>query len=527
MAPTTLGNPKVGYPGTGKPSCDRCPSLLGPTDQNKIMGTNVGGPICGKRLIAIGRPGQETAKPIGQITAAKCPEFGGSPPDYDKDSARSAPVLFKVAMPDPTGTPYQPEAVTNCRQCSNYVSGTSMAQASGWNAGYCRANGALLFEDRLSSYAKDCPTRSRTYSSNRITSSELLLFPEYQDGYGRRKTAELLINRSADPQKLETQAPVSAVEARHGVRAWRLISDPEGYGPDIKLPVFARDFFDANAQAKIPVIGDDERPEDYLDHGGYVYKVSALWMELDETPALWGPAGVGKTELFRHLAFLAGLPFERISITGSSEVDDIIGKPAYSPERGTFFTYGRLPRAWRCPCVICLDEPNAGPPDIWQAVRPLTDNSKQLVIDQNEGERIQRHPSCYLGMAMNPAWDARNSGVATLADADGSRLMHIYMDIPPAEIEVAIIRRVLERDGWENDRIKSTVSFVMKCAGDLRKLSADGTLPVSWGLRPQIQVARAMKFFSPLSAYRAGVADSLEPAAQQAILDIVKSNYEE
>lgn len=511
---------------TTRRSCEVCPALLKQPDQNRVLGSNVGGPICGKRLIAIGRPGQDTGKPILEITAEKCPDFGADRPDYDADKARSAPIKLQVAMPLPQGVQREPEKVTTCRSCANYCPSTVMAPASGWNAGYCQASGELLLEDRLSAYAKDCP--SRTYGTGpRSTIGGLMYLPEFQDGYGRRSLASLLKGRSSDPQEYETEAPVTEAHAKHGIRAWRIVPDPEGFGADIKLPIFARDFFDLTTQGKIPKIGDQERPEDYLDHGGFVYKVGVLWMELDETPAIWGPPGVGKTELFRHLAFLMGLPFERISITNSSEIDDLAGKPGYSPERGTYFTYGRIPRAWMSPNVIGLDEPNSGPPDVWMFIRPLTDNSKQLVIDQNNGERLPRHSACYLGMAMNPAWDPRNTGVASLADADGSRLMHIFMDIPPAEVERQIIHKALVRDGWESKAADKTVAAVMSCASDLRNMSEDGLIPVTWGLRSQIQVARAMRFFSPVTAYRIGVADSLEPAAQQSILDIVKSKFEE
>lgn len=525
MAPPTATSPVA----TGKkPSCQNCPAFLRPNDQNKVLGTNIGGDMCGRKLIAIGRPGQNAGAPVAQVTASKCDDFGKPIEEYDANKARTTAINLNVAMPVPPSRPRDPETVRTCKDCSHYVPSTMVAPALGWNAGYCRANGTLLLEDRLASYARGCPVRSVRYTQPNLRTSEVMLFPEYKDGYGARKLTELLVNRSVDPQTIDTQAPVSAIEAKHGVRAWRLIEDPDGYGPAIKLPIFAREFFtDPVSQSKIPVIGDQERPEDYVDHGGFTYKVAALWMELDETPALWGPAGVGKTELFRHFAFLMGLPFERISITGSSEIDDLAGKPGYSPERGTFFTYGRIPRAWTRPNVICVDEPNAGPPEVWQFIRPMTDNSKQLVLDQNNGERLIRHPSCYLGMAMNPAWDPRNTGVASLADADGSRLMHIFMDIPPADVEEAIIKRALQRDGWDDAAIKAILPMVMQCASDIRALSVDGTVAVSWGLRSQIKVARAMRFFSPISAYRVGVADSLEPAAQQAILDVVKSKFEE
>ena len=228
------------------------------------------------------------------------------------------------------------------------------------------------------------------------------------------------------------------------------------------------------------------------------------------------------TEFYRHMAWLMGLPFHRISVTKSTEIDDLAGKMHYEPGRGTYFEYGRIPSAWQKPCVICLDEPNVGQPEVWQFIRPLTDNSKQLVLDMNKGERIERHNYAFLGMAMNPAWDVKNSGTDSLADADGSRLMHIYVDLPSPEVESHIISSRVRVDGWEIE--ESQLNMIMGVATDLRGLADSGALPISWGIRSQIKVARALKWFSPVEAYRLASADHLEPEHQEIILSVVRSH---
>jgi MoxR-like ATPase len=251
-------------------------------------------------------------------------------------------------------------------------------------------------------------------------------------------------------------------------------------------------------------------------------QAAIAWTELDETPALWGEAGTGKTELYRHLAYLMHLPFERISITGSTELDDLAGKMHYSPEKGTYFSYGRLPRAWTKPCVICIDEPNVGQPDVWQFLRPLTDNSKQLVLDQNNGEAIKRHQDCYMGMAMNPAWDPKNVGTAQIGDADARRLWHIFLELPPEVLEREIIANRVALDGWEID--KERLDTIMAIAGELRGLIKDGTLPITWGLAQQIKVARASRWFDMVVSYRRAIGDYLEPDALEVLLDVVRAN---
>lgn len=228
------------------------------------------------------------------------------------------------------------------------------------------------------------------------------------------------------------------------------------------------------------------------------------------------------TEFFRYMSWLMCLPFERVSITSSSEIDELAGKTAYQEGRGTYFEYGRIPQSWSKPCVIVIDEPNVGPPDVWQFIRPLTDNSKQLVLDMNAGERIDRNENCYMGMAFNPAWDARNIGAEQISDADGSRLMHIFVDYPSEKLEKQIIRERCSVDGYEIE--EATLNSIMRIAKQLRALSEDGTLGVTWGLRPQIKVARATRWFDMPQAYRLAAADLLEPEQAELILDTVRNN---
>jgi MoxR-like ATPase len=344
---------------------------------------------------------------------------------------------------------------------------------------------------------------------------------------GRRRRHRAGLARKAqesfkDPAAYPTDKPVSEEDVKRGIRAWRRIIDQAGSGNEVYLPVYDVSKWDENWARKVPRTGDDEHPEDYVDHNNAVYRIAVLWTELDETPALWGMAGVGKTEIFRHMAWLMCLPFERMSITESTELDDLAGKMHLDKAKGTYFQYGRLPVAWSHPCVICIDEPNVGRPEVWQFIRPLTDNSKQLVLDMNQGEAISRHDDAYLGMAMNPAWDTRNIGAAPISDADGSRLMHLYMDLPPEALEREIISRRCKLDGWEIP--KDMLDMVMRIAADIRVQSQQDTLEITWGVRPQIKVARALRWFDPVTAYRMASADFLEPAQQEILLDQVRAH---
>jgi hypothetical protein len=178
--------------------------------------------------------------------------------------------------------------------------------------------------------------------------------------------------------------------------------------------------------------------------------------------------------------------------------------------------------AWAKPCVVCLDEPNTGPVEVWQRLRPLTDNSKQLIMDEAGAEHVDRNDDCYPGLAMNPAWDPKNIGALPISDADVNRLFHVYIELPDEATEKQIIASRVRLDGWELSA--DQLRLIMKVAVDLRAYSADDKLPITWGLRPQIKVARALAWFEPMTAYRRAIGDYLEPQAMDIIRDVVNTH---
>lgn len=557
-SPTPVAPRFAGLARNVNATCQSCPSFAPEYKQTTTIGHPITGPVCLKKLIPIGRPGVIPQDKAGKDIASKCDKFGR--PIQIADSARESAPEYVVAFPEIVTEPeFQPERVHDCTDCKFYAGPRATETKTGWEGGFCRAKGALILTDRLEKYAAGCSEKSYTDwnplsvsypAQSEVDAWPFQSLPEYTAKVAANSPVAILKASKegrVDPREYPTDKPISPKAESLGIRAWRRIRDQAEFGPDVFLPIF--DLHKINAEklsgnwnmeielSKVPQAGDPEKPERYIDHNNFVYRVVVMWTRLEQTPALWGPAGVGKTELFRYMAYLMQLPFERISITGSSELDDLAGKMMYSPERGTFWQNGRIPKAWAKPNILCIDEPNVGPPDVWQFLRPLTDNSKQLVLDQNKGERITAHDAAYLGMAMNPAWDPRNVGAMELGDADGSRLMHIHMGLPPYEVETAIIlenllddrpKKMDPADAAEEDkRDAETVKTLMKVAKDLRALSEERTIPISWGIRNQIKVARLRKYMRWADAFRAGVVDSLEPIQGEAIMTAVRSHCPE
>jgi len=469
--------------------------------------------------------------------ASKCPKFGEPKPQIPNFETVKMEVL--LGMPQVgSGEGYAPELVSSCKACVHYLNEDKVANEWGWSVPICAAKGTLLLGNRLTVESKDCEYKSFAgislgngtpngdgFSTGWYKSLQFL--PEYAPGFtGSVATAFVQVQQELiEPSTYETDAPVSADDAASGIRAWRKIVSQEDEVFSVMIPVYERSFFTPLEQRKIPNTGDSEHPEHYVDHFDGVYTASFCWQVTDQTPAFWGQPGTGKTEFLRHMAWLMQIPYERFSITASSELEDLAGKIMVNPTDGTYFQYGRFVKAWQRPCVLVVDEPNTGQNDVWQFFRPLTDDSKQLILDMNDGETLDRTDGTFLAFCMNPAWDVKNVGANPISDADVNRLMHNEIPLPDESVEMEIIKQACEDGGFElrQDQLET----IMAIGTEIRGLCDNGTLPITWAIRPQIKVARALQGFKPLKAYSLAVADFLEPSVREQILDVVNAHVSE
>jgi hypothetical protein len=88
-----------------------------------------------------------------------------------------------------------------------------------------------------------------------------------------------------------------------------------------------------------------------------------------------------------------------------------------------------------------------------------------------------------------------------------------------------MIQARVRLDGWELSG--EMLDCLMATATDLRQLSKDEVLPITWAIAPQIKTARALKWFTPVTAYRRAAGDSLEPEALQVMLDQVRAHWKD
>lgn len=507
-------------------SCENCPSYLTKQQAATHFGKSIGAPVCaryGKVFGKIGLPDRSTRK-LAEFYAATCDQYGQARPQ--KKAVNVFPIAIGLFASSSGGVPPIVSKPPSCAACKFYAPEDVVMEELSWTTPLCKKKGELLLGTELRAAAEAC-TEGQTGMIDRSTNG-VTLFPELMENFGGAEASGIADLLVGDPRDYNSDKELSDLDKAQGIIAWREIKNPDPDfeqtpGQEIYLPIFTDSIFGEAAQAKIPRSGQKEHPDEYVDHFGGVYAVSVHITKLGMAPGVWGEPGTGKTELFRHLAWMCGMPFERFTITGSSELDDLAGRPHFSPEKGTFFSYGRFVQAYQTICWLCVDEWNLGPKDVQQFFRPLIDNSKQLIMDVNVGETIRPTDFTYMGFAMNPAWDLRNVGAESLADADTNRLMHIEIPMPEDAVELGIIQKHVSHDGWQLNNMQA--EMVMNIATEIRGLIQAGPLAsITWGLRPQIKVARALRYFSPIEAYRQAVANNLDPVTRESLLTAVRGN---
>ncbi|MEU4066627.1 AAA family ATPase [Streptomyces wedmorensis] len=514
-----------------KRSCADCPSFLTRKETKGFLAEDAGTAVCATFGHVLEKKGMSRghASKVLRAYSSDCDEYGKPRPSRPVGSKMS----FTVSLPDPTAmlheaTEQDLKKVDSCTACEWYVPEYDVQEKYGWNGGVCTAKGKMIVTGRGPFEADGCGNRKfRIGYGSTPRASEIHLTSVLNDSFAPQLDPLAVFNEArehfVDPVDFKSSIPVSDEDRASGIRAWRELEDPKT-GNTVEIPVYDIDFFPEEERSLIPRTGDDTHPELYIDYTNAAFRMAICWREIDETPAAWGMPGTGKTELYRYMAWLMCLPFYRISITGSTEIDDLVGKMMYSKEKGTYFQPGRLTRAWERAGVICIDEPNTGTPEVWQLLRPLTDNSKEFSIDQDNGRRVERHSECYLGFAMNPAWDARNIGAEHLADADVSRLMHVEIDAPPEDVERRIITDRCLEDGYSISM--SDLDLVMRVGRDIRGLSESHTFAGTWGTRNSVKWARLLRWLPPDDALMMAVGHFLEPAQRQQLTDTLDSAME-
>lgn len=303
--------------------------------------------------------------------------------------------------------------------------------------------------------------------------------------------------------------PYALPEGAMGVIAVRSTSRASDV---VWLPRYDEARYDEQTQRDVPSLDGI-----YIDHSDLLYRMAVAYLT-DHVAALWGDAGVGKTEGVEHVARLTRQPFARISVKWATQVDDLIGRWALR-EGSMEWIDGRFTKAWRGGYIVCVDEPNCGKDEVWQALRAPFDGAKMLVLDEKDGERIPRHPQSRVFAAMNPSWDARFVGTQPVNDADLDRMQHITVPYPPIEVEREIM--ALKAPWVDAD----TADKMLTVARDIRTAVESQSIRISFGVRKMLKWADLLAYMGPVPAFRQAVTEWMQPREARLLTDIVDASF--
>lgn len=505
------------------PSCTNCPSFLPAAQVKSKLGKDYGTgvPACARFGMPLARTNSMPTEVIesSKAFAASCSKFGEELSPREAARFHEARIMVSgdlEVLSRGTADPDKKQHLRSCEECVNFIPANVVHEEVGFDLPMCGAFGRLLFPDRHSKDASLCDRGEPTWLSSheRLTTTKTMtLRPEYGVPVTIGGVRQRVI---VEPSEYPTDLEVSPEDRAAGIRAWRIVHSQEDPSFSVPLPIYDAEMFSEDERAEIPVTGGEGHPELYVDHGNLVYATAFMWSE-GKTPFLIGDTGAGKTEGLRHIAWLMQLPFVRISISKSTEVDHLVGSRELV-DGSTAWVDGRLTKWWPKACVMVLDEANMAVNDVWEFLRPLLDDSKQFALDAKDGSIVRKHLDNYLALTANPAWDMRYVGVQEISPADMGRLAPFWIEYPPEEVERTIIVERCNDAGYEIPI--DTVDTLLKVSKEIRALG-DST-PIIWGVRNNLSVAVMTKGFSLMSAYRMGGLDGVEPTVRETILNIVK-----
>jgi MoxR-like ATPase len=170
---------------------------------------------------------------------------------------------------------------------------------------------------------------------------------------------------------------------------------------------------------------------------------------------LVGHTGTGKTTIVRNLAKEQGKKLVRVSITGDTTVDDLVGK--YELDNGnTEWHDGVLTVAVKQGYWLVVDEINMAGGDITAAMHSLLDDDRFLTLVQHESEVVKAHKDFRLFATMNPSHASNYAGTKQNNSAFLSRF-GVVLDVhylKPDEEEQLI------RDRFKSAKPQTVACFV-------------------------------------------------------------------
>jgi ABC-type branched-subunit amino acid transport system ATPase component len=211
-----------------------------------------------------------------------------------------------------------------------------------------------------------------------------------------------------------------------------------------------------------------------------------------------GESGTGKSTTAKHIAYMAGIPFEIINASINIEESDFIGIMVSNKNRKSdldpMFVWkdGILARAVRHGYVVIIEELNFARAGVLGKLNTLMDDSRQ--IELGDGSIIQAHPNFRLFATGNIG----EEGTQRLNRALINRFQHAkkFKHLNKQEAIALILSKTGYKDHDKVDKIYSVYDAI-------RKYAKENQLKLSISIRQLLNIFMAPKVYK--SAYDAVV----------------------
>lgn len=198
-------------------------------------------------------------------------------------------------------------------------------------------------------------------------------------------------------------------------------------------------------------------------------------------PALLiGETGTGKTSAIKELAYLLKQRYTRISLTGYTTPDELIGSKSVK-DGATYYEDGILTKAMKEGHIVVLDELNAITPDTSFIIHSLIDDERKIALPN--GDIITPAPEFRVFATINPDYEGTKSLNRAFLDRFG---VLITVNTAKPEIERKILQ---DRAGIDED----TAARLVALAWLNRKAYAERKTLTYISTRSLLQVAELIK----------------------------------
>jgi cobaltochelatase CobS len=183
-----------------------------------------------------------------------------------------------------------------------------------------------------------------------------------------------------------------------------------------------------------------------------------------ENVLLTGGTGVGKTTHILQMAARIKQPVLRINFNGETRMSDLIGKVSVIGG-ATVWGDGVLPYSMRHGYWLLLDELDFADPAVLSLLHPVLEENGQLVLKENGGEIIKRHPDFRIFATANSIGAMQDragayGGTNQMNEAFLDRWQVILVDNLPEKEELLVIRSKVK--GLTNILAKRIIQFANK-----------------------------------------------------------------